>query len=58
MKTRLNDIAKEFVDKLLADLDVKGSHHQPDLRDSISDEREWLEDQIAELLEDAVDELR
>lgn len=50
--------SKEFVDRLLKELDVGGSHYSPDLRDSLRDAREWLEDEIENLLEETLGELR
>lgn len=50
--------AKEFVDHLLDELDVGGSHYSPDLRDSLSDARKWLQDKIENLLEETLGELR
>lgn len=54
----MDQIAKEFLDKLLVQLDVDGSHYAPDLRDAITDHREWLEDQISDLIEASVEEYR
>lgn len=47
----LETTAKEFVDRLLDELDVGGSNYSPDLRDSLTDNRKWLEEMIADLLE-------
>jgi hypothetical protein len=54
----MDEIAKKFLDRLLVELEAGGSHYAPDLRDAIADHREWLEDQISDLIEASVEEYR
>jgi hypothetical protein len=44
------EVAKKFVAELIDDLDVGGGNYSPDLRDSLSDEQEWLVTKLTGLL--------
>lgn len=48
--SELKKVAKEFVEGLISDLDGGGSNYSPDLRDSLFDNRDWLERHVADLL--------
>lgn len=47
--------AEEFLDKLMTDTDVGGKHYSPDLHDYLADNREWLTDEIAALIDYVAD---
>lgn len=42
--------AKQFVERILLKLDRGGDHYRPDFRDTLADEQEWLEDELAKFL--------